>query len=203
VRQHIEGNLVRIDFLGDWLPLYGLVDLALQFFDRLGAGPRHRLVTRRENAGHPKSLVQRIQRHQRDGRRAVRVGDYPAVQFDIARIDFRDHQRHGVIHAESARIIHHHATGLDRDGSEFLRNAAAGAEQGDVDPFKCVFGEFLDRDGFTPERQSFAGRPRRRQQRQFTDRELTFLQGFDHLDADGSRRTDHGYMRFWTHTKER
>ena len=133
MRQHVEGDLVRIDLACDRLALDDLVHLPLQFRDGLGAGAGHGLVAGGEDALAAERLVQRIERHQRDGRGAVRVGDDALVPLHVRRVDLRHHQRHVVVHAEGAGIVHHHAAGLGGDGRKLLRDAAAGAEQRDVD----------------------------------------------------------------------
>ena len=70
----------------------------------------------------------------------------PLCCFDVARVDFRNHERDGIVHAEGAGIIDDHAAGFRGDRREFLGDAAAGAEQRDVDALECIFGQFLDRD---------------------------------------------------------
>ena len=73
------------------------------------------------------------------------------------------------------------------------------AEQGDINSLKRATSQFGDRNRLIPESQSLTHRTRRGQQRQLPYRELTFLERFDHLDADGTRRTDHSNMRIAIH----
>jgi hypothetical protein len=42
---------------------------------------------------------------------------------------------------------------------------------------------------------------RRSEQRQFAHRKIAFFQRFDHFDADGARRADHGHMRISVHKR--
>ena len=81
-------------------------------------------------------LVQRVKRHERDGGRAIGVGDDARVQFHVGRVDFWDDQRHRVVHTERTGVVDHHATRLRRDGRELFRDAAASTEQRDVDPLE-------------------------------------------------------------------
>ena len=107
-----------------------------------------------------------------------------------------------VVHAERARVVHHHAAGLGRDGRELLRDAAAGAEQRDVDALERILGQFLHRDVLR--RLNFSFLPTERAEaskRQLAHREIALLQRLDHLDADGARRTDHCHMRIAIHKR--
>ena len=146
-------------------------------------------------------LVQRKQRHQRDGRRAVRIGDNALVPPNVAGVHFRDDQRHGVIHAERARIIDHYAAGFDGDGRKFLRNGAAGAEERDVNPFEGILGQFRHGHGLAAKGQCLADGAGRGEQGQFAHRKIPLLQRFEHFDADGARRADDCHMRLCIHKR--
>ena len=90
--------------------------------------------------------MQRVQRHEGDGRGAIGVGDDALVLLDVGGIDFRHDERHRFVHAEGAGVIHDHATGLGGDGCEFLGDAAARAEQRNVNARERILGEFGDGD---------------------------------------------------------
>ena len=156
MRQYVKSNLVRINFFGDGFAVHNLLDLPLQLCDRLRAGSRNRLVARSKNSFYKKCLVQGIERHQGDGRSAIRVGDDAVMQFDVGSVNFRNHQRDFFIHPERARIIDHHATGFGGQGREFFRDAAAGAEQRDVDPAERIPGQLFDGDLFPAKCQLLA-----------------------------------------------
>ena len=68
-------------------------------------GSRNRLVARRKHPIHAKLPMQRIERHQRDRRRAIRICNDPAVVRDVLPIDFGDHQRHLFLHPVCRRIV--------------------------------------------------------------------------------------------------
>ena len=123
---------MRVHFLRHGLPIDNLGYLPTEFFDRLGAGAGDRLVARGKNPFHLKCLVEGKERHQRDGGGAIGIGDNALVAPHISSIDFGNHQRDGVVHAKGAGVIHDHASRPGRNGGELLRNAAASAEQGDV-----------------------------------------------------------------------
>ena len=62
----------------------------------------------------PDRAVDRRQRDHHLHRRAVRVGDDPAVGVERLGIDLGDHQRHLGVHAPEARVVDHHRAGLDQ-----------------------------------------------------------------------------------------
>ena len=70
----------------------------------------------------------------------------PLCDFTSAALISGNHQRHLVVHAERARVVHDHATCLRRNRREFLRNAPASAEKCDVDAVERILGELLDRE---------------------------------------------------------
>src|SRR5262249_10515730 len=146
-------------------------------------------------------LMQRIESHERDGSGAVRVGDDTLMPFYIARVDFRNDQGNFFVHPEGAGIVDDNATRLRCNRREFLRNASAGAEKSDINPLEGVLFELLNSDFFAAEFQLFSDRTGRGEQRQRPDREIAFLQGFQHLNADGASSADHCHMRFLIHTK--
>ena len=64
VRQHIEGNLMRIHFCGHGLPGFQGGDLLTQFDNGLGSRAGDSLIGRRKNASHMKGFVQGVERIQ-------------------------------------------------------------------------------------------------------------------------------------------
>jgi len=96
-------------------------------------------------------------------------------------------------------LCHDHAAGPGRDGREFLRNPAAGAEQRNVNVLERVLRQFGDGDVVPAKFQFLADGARRRKQGEFAHRKISFFQCFDHFDADGARRADHGHMRISIH----
>ena len=114
----------------------------------------------------------------------------PLCQLHILGVDLRHDQRDVLVLAEGAGIVHHHAAGLGRNGSEFLRDAAAGAEQRDVNALERILGQFRHGDVLALEFQFFADRTRGGEQGELAHGKISFFQGLDHLDADGASGTD-------------
>jgi hypothetical protein len=123
------------------------------------------------------------------------------VLFHIGCINFRHDERDIRVHAEGAGIINDYATGLRGDRSEFLRDAAAGTEECDVDAFESVFGEFPHRQLRALERHRLARRTGRGKQGQFADGKFTLFQRLDHFHADSARRADHSNMGSAVHKR--
>ena len=62
-------------------------------------------------------IMDRLQGHHHLNGRAIRVGDNALVPVDILRIDFRDDQRNGGIHAPGGTVVDHHSTGSGCGGA--------------------------------------------------------------------------------------
>jgi len=199
VGQHVEGNLVGVNLPGDGFPVDDLADLPLEFGDGAGAGAGDGLVGGGEDAAAAERLVERVEGHEGDGGGAVGVGDDAAVPADVLAVDLGDDERDRVVHAKGAGVVHHDASGLDSLGGELFGDAAAGAEERQINPAEGIGAQFLNGDFLPPEGDAFAGGTGRRQQRQPAEGEMPPFQCTDHFDADGARRTDHGHMRLTIH----
>jgi hypothetical protein len=138
LRQNIKRDLMRIHLPRHRLPRDDLPHLRAQLLNRLRSRPRHCLITRSKNSRDMKRLMQRIKRHQRNRRGAIRIRDNPLVQLHIPRINLRHHQRHLRIHPKRARIIHHHTTRRRRNRPKLPRNIPPGAKQRDIDALERV-----------------------------------------------------------------
>ena len=84
MRQHVERDLVRINFLRHRLAGDDLATCRFNSSIALRARAGHGLVAGGKNPLHAERLVQRIQRHQRDRRRAIRIGDDAVVPLHSA-----------------------------------------------------------------------------------------------------------------------
>ena len=102
-------------------------------------------------------LVQRVYRDSHDGGRAVRVCDDSLVLERIFRIDFRDHQRNGVNHAERAGVVNHHAAGIHAGFRKCFGCGAARTEESIVNAFEGVFRQLFHCDLFALEFEFFTG----------------------------------------------
>lgn len=73
--------------------------------------------------------MNRLQRHQHNDRRTVRIGNDSMMLTDIFRIDLRNNQRHVRIHAECAGIVDDDRAPLDRFRRQRLADCSAGEER--------------------------------------------------------------------------
>jgi hypothetical protein len=76
------------------LLLDGAFGLPFQFLDCARAAAGNGLIACGENPANAENAVQRVKCHQRDRRRAIRIGNQTAVPPHILRIDFGDNERH-------------------------------------------------------------------------------------------------------------
>ena len=200
MRDGIEGDLVRIHVrLAVQLrgvpgtvftrPFAGLVG---QLFNGLRTRARHGLVTGGKDALHTKRLMQRIQRHQRDGRGAVRIGDDAFVVLHIRSVDFRHHQRDVRVLAEEGGIVHHHGTGFHRMRGKVTRDATTRAEQRDVDALEGIRGQLLNGDVRAFELQLLPGAACGGKEGKLADGKLALFQAADHLRAHSACGSDDG-----------
>jgi hypothetical protein len=190
-----------VDFARDSLIPDDLSDLAPQLFNRLRASAGDCLVTGGKNSADAEGLVQRIKRHQSDGSRTIRIGNDAFVQLHIGRVNFRDDERHVRVHAESAGVINHDTTGLGGDRTELFGNAAAGAEQSDVDPFERVFGQLLNRQLDALEWHGLASGAGGGEQCEFANGKFALLERLDHFHANSASRAHNCNMRSPIHKK--
>jgi VanZ family protein len=88
---------------------------------------------------------------------AVRVRDDAFVALHIGSIDFRHHERRVRVLAEVGRVIHHHSARFHRMRGKITGNAAASAEERDVDALERVRSKLLDGDVLAFELQLLPG----------------------------------------------
>src|SRR6185369_7393655 len=75
---------------------------------------------------------------------AVGVGDDAVVFVDLFGVDFGDDQRNAVFHSEGAGVVDDNRPGGNRGGGEFLADAPAGGEEGDLNVSKTVLGQLFN-----------------------------------------------------------
>src|SRR5712691_787062 len=154
--QHIERDRVRI-YLRRWLSILSATGrtrrgercgfyLLFQFVDSTLAASGNGLIASRENAAYTKHPVQRINRHQRNRRRAVWIRDQTAMLTHIFAVDFRNDERNVGVHPEYRRIIDDNRARVTSDRHKFAGNLAAGAEKCDVDLVEGILAELLNCD---------------------------------------------------------
>ena len=136
LREHIEGNRVRINFCAR-RPIFGSsADLILQLGNCASAAARDCLITRGKNALDIENAMQRINRHQCDCGSAIRICDDPAMEVHIVAIDFWNDQRHLRLHSKGRRIIDHNRAGIAGDESKFSRDGRARTEKREINSSK-------------------------------------------------------------------
>ena len=109
------------------------VGLVEQLVDRAPAGARDRLVGGDDQALDPSLVVERLQRHDHLHRRAVRVGDDPAVLGERLGVDLADDERNVVLHAPARGVVDHDCARIREPGCPLAGGGAAGGEQREVE----------------------------------------------------------------------
>ena len=108
-------------------------------------------------------------------------------------VDLADDQRHLGIHAPRRRVVDHGDAGGGELRCQHLGRAGAGGEQGDVEARRVGQLGVLDDDLGVLPRQRRAGRPRRGEETDLVDREVTLRQQPAHDAADLTGCTDDTY----------
>ena len=184
LRDDIERDLVRENFLHDGAPFGEVFGLMPELVDGSGAGSRNSLVAGGEKAGHAEGAVQWVKRHEGDGCCAVWIGNDATVVFDIRPIDFGNDKRHIVRHAEGGGIVHHHrATGHGRVG-EVARDRSASAEERNIDAFERIQMQWLHRDFLATEGEGFSSGAGGCQQAEAGYGEVAAFHDAEHFHSD-------------------
>ncbi len=156
LRDDIERDLVRKNFLHHGAALGERFCLMTEFVDGARAGSRNGLVARSKKAGHAKGAVQWVQRHEGDGCCAVGIGNDATVVFDIRSIDFGNNERDTLRHAEGGGIVYHHRATGHGGVCEVARDRSASAEERDVDSFEGIQMQRLHLDFLASEGDGFS-----------------------------------------------
>ena len=126
LRQHVEGDLVRVDRGDRVAAVEHRARLAAQLVDRRLAGAGDRLVGGDDEALDPGRVVERLQRDDHLHGRAVRVGDDPLVAREVVGVDLGDDERHVVVHAPVAGVVDDDGARLDKLRRPLGADRAAG-----------------------------------------------------------------------------
>ena len=142
VRQHVERDGVRINFRQGLSVLSatgrtrrgegGRFDLFFQFIDCARTAARDGLITCCEDAANPKCAMQRVNCHQRNCGRAIRIGNETAMFLYILPVDLWNNQWNVRIHSENRRVIDHNRAPFAGSRDEFSGSLSARAEKCDV-----------------------------------------------------------------------
>mmetsp|Transcript_13759 Transcript_13759/g.40713 ORF Transcript_13759/g.40713 Transcript_13759/m.40713 type:complete len:390 (+) Transcript_13759:164-1333(+) len=153
-----------------------------------GTGAGGSLIGAHDDALNAKGLVQRCERHERNGRGAVGVGKQLGLLAELA-VDLRHHQRHVLVHAERRRVIDHNGTSIRADlvGILYAEVTTHGKEY-DVAGARALQVELLEGDAAEAAAVLLlAGATRRAEEPQVVHRELALLEALHDLHAHGAR----------------
>ena len=139
--KRVEGDLVWVDGRHRLLAVEHRARLAEQLVDRGLAGAGDRLVGRDHEALDPRLVVEWLQGDDHLHRRAVRVGDDPAVPLDRVGVDLGDDQRHVVVHAEMAGVVDDDGARLDQLRRPLGADRSARRGEDDVEALDRVLAE--------------------------------------------------------------
>ena len=140
----------NLDGAGGWrLPHVGL-GLSFELMNALLAGPRDRLIGGDDHAAHSGGIVQWLERDHHLDRRAVGVGDDPAVLGDIVGVDLRHDQGNVGVHAEGARVVDDDRAGGCGDRAPLPRNAGRRARKHNLDTSERAGRQLVDRVTLPP-----------------------------------------------------
>ena len=156
-----------------------------ELVNALLASTGNSLIGRNNDTFNACQVIQRLQCHNHNNCRAVRVGDNALVLQDILGVNLRHNQRHFGVHTESAGVIDNNGTSLYSIGSELLGNAAT-CEQSDINALEGVLGSLLHSICFAHKFNLLACAALGSQQTQFGKREVSF---FDKLQKFSTNST--------------
>ena len=191
LRQHVEGDLVRIDdrrrdLLGSDLRLR----LVVQLLDRLLSRSRHGLVARHHHALDPGPLEDRPERHDGLHRRAVRVGHDPLVAVECLGIHLGHHERHVLVHAPLGGVVDHHGPGIRKARRPLGAHAGAGREERDIEALDRLVAERLDGELGVAPVDAASRRALRGERHDLVGRERALPQHAEHRGSHGAGGAD-------------
>ena len=186
----VEGNLIGEGFRNKRLALRVSAHLRLQFCQSARARTGHGLIGGGGNGLDGRKLLQGVDGHQRDNRRAVGVGDDAVVLLRVLRVDLRHHQRHAVVEAEGAGIVYkHRPRGLNVRGHA-LGQVVRGRAEHDIHALKGIFRSFFHRMPV----QHLAGAAGAGKQLKLADGELALHQHLVHLASHRAGRAENRHI---------
>ena len=112
-------------------------------------------------------------------------------------IDLWNHQWHLRIHAESAAVVNHDCSGVDRMRGELLAAIAPCGEEGEVNVLEGIRGQFFNRKALSPELERFSCGTGRGQQPQALHGEVPNFQQFEEFGPHRAGRPGNHYS--WSH----
>ena len=191
MREHVEQRGAPEHLRLHRLPSHPLSRLLLQLQHRGKSGSTHRLIAAGGESREAEQPVQRRRRHQRDDRGAVRIGDQCGSRGKQMRVDLRHHQRHGWVHAEGARVVHHHGARGDEAWRPLAARGGIGGQDRHINALLGTLLQFLHHHRSGSEWQRFAGASTACKRAKFLHRKCALMQSLQRLAADRARCTHH------------
>lgn len=193
VGDEIVGDLARVDFGFDGLPVDEGVDLGFEFDDSLGTAAGDGLVSGGDEAFESEGAVEGGEAHQSDDGGAVGIGDDVfGVLVGGLGVDFGNDQGDLRVHAESGGVINDETAGGGGVGGKFEGDVSASGEKGKVEMGEGVFGEFLDDEVFSAKGDGRSGGAGGGEQGEVGKGEVTFFEAKKHFTANGSGGSNDG-----------
>mmetsp|Transcript_23248 Transcript_23248/g.68292 ORF Transcript_23248/g.68292 Transcript_23248/m.68292 type:complete len:429 (+) Transcript_23248:80-1366(+) len=193
VRYHVEGEGVREDLVARAAAVGHRLCPLLELRHAGGASARGGLVRGHDDPPGAELLVQRRERHQRDGGGAVRVCDELGLcAAGGLGVDLWHNQRNAVLVPKGGRVVDHQRAALAlRDLFRPLkRKVARDCEEDDVALARGGEGELLDLQRARARLHRLARRPRRREEPQLRHWEAALAQHSDNLLPHGTSHAD-------------
>src|SRR6476620_1963076 len=190
--QDVEGDLVRVDLRRRHVVAADhRARLGAQLVDRPLAGAGDGLVGGDHQALDPGRVVERFQGDDHLHGRAVRVGNDPLVALEGVGVDLGDDQRHVVVHAPVAGVVHDRRAGLDHLRGPLGADRAAGRGEDEVEALDRLVADRVHAQHLAAELDRLAGRALGGQRPQLGDREPATGEQLDDRSADETRRAQH------------
>ena len=193
LRNEVERDLIVLRQFADGQYLcHGLFaggegcDLLLELRHALLARTGDRLIGRHDDAADLRDIVERLQPHDHDDGRAVRVRDDALVRLDRLGIDLGHDERHLRVHAEGTRVVDDDRPCLDGMGSKLLACRTARKER-DVNSLKGVRRRLLHRVLLAHKRDFLPCGAAGCEQPQLRERELALLDECQEFLSDRTR----------------
>ena len=202
VGKQVERVSPREDFFRFYFPVVDeFPRLLFQLGHGLRAGARRRLVRRHDHSLDANFSLNRGRRHQRDNRRAVRVGNDPTftgTDFHTGHsfwVHLWNDQRHAFRHAKRARVIDDVAPFLHRDRAKLFRNGPSGRKQRDIHVIERRFRQLFRRVRLPVEFDFLPRASRGRQHLHLAVREVSLFQNSQKLLPDRSSHAGDAHSR--------
>ena len=192
LRDHVEGDFLLENDRGGLVIDEDAFRLVPQLVHRFLAGAGDRLVGRDDNALDADGVMQRLQRDNQLGRRAVGVRDDAllGVAHDRIGVHFRHHEGHVLVHPPGGGVVDDDRAGGGDLRAPFPRHLAARRHQHDVDLREVELLEVMAFQGAVAIRDFLADRAARGDGVDFVCGEQALVENVEELPPDIARGAD-------------